>query len=246
MSSNGGLLLDNRAPERDVSDRRGVLQGSHFKTMTRLILVRHGQTASNGVDPDPRLSGWTDLPLSPVGRKQIRALQRRLLQGPLADALYSSPLERARDTAHAIVCASQTALRLLDDLREIGCGQVDGMPISQVKRFCPELWQENLRQDNAGFRWPGGESYREFRERCLKALRTIVSAHPAQRVILVTHAGFVSQVLGALHGLSPACWGYFRPENASLTELDWWEKGSRVVSFNDYAHLTPADSRTHS
>jgi broad specificity phosphatase PhoE len=257
LSGRGGIPLASAAPPSVLgcatacSGQRGSSTGSYarawelcqrgptLKMTTRLILVRHAQTASNGGDPDPRLSGWTDLPLSPAGREQVGKLQRHFHHQPPADALYSSPLERARDTAWAIVHASRTPVRLLDDLREIGCGDVDGMHVSEVKRLWPELWEENLRQENEHFRWPGGESYLEFRERSLNTVRSIVSAHPGERVIVVTHAGVISQVLGTLHKLSSACWARFRPENASLTELEWTrlEDVPRLISFNAHSHL---------
>jgi broad specificity phosphatase PhoE len=206
-------------------------------TETRLILVRHGHTASNGSDPDPRLSGWTDLPLSSLGWRQVEALRSSFLYGPRVDIIYSSPLRRACDTAQELVRASQRELRILQDLREINCGEVDGLPIREVRRLYARQWEENNQQNNSAFRWPGGESYQEMRERSLGAIQTIASAHPGQDVLVVTHAGLISQVLGSLQGTNPARWELFRPGNASLTELEWGAHGGRLVTFDDRRHL---------
>lgn len=182
------------------------------------------------------MSGWTDVPLSERGRREARALGRRFDQGFGFQAAYSSPLERARETAR-ISMGAHRALRVVDDVREIHCGEVDGMPVELVKARYAALWAENLRQDNDDFRWPGGESYRELRARVLTAVGAIAAAHPGQRVLVFTHAGVISQVLGFLHGTRPARWEAFRPSNGSLTEVDWENDHGALFGFDDHAHV---------
>lgn len=187
---------------------------------------------------NPRLSGWTDLPLNARGLAQRERLRRRFAAESGLAALYSSPLARARHTAEAIAEPTGLAPHFLPELREIHCGDVDGEPITAVQRRLPELWAQNLRQEDDDFRWPGGESYREFRARCLDAMNRIARAHPDGRVAVVTHAGVVTQVLATLHGLPPARWEPFRPENTSVTEIEWADGHGRLLSFNDHRHLT--------
>ena len=203
------------------------------------MLIRHAHTAANG-GPGARLilQGRTDLPLSPLGRRQVRLLQQRLRDGPGFCAIYSSPLRRARDTAAALAAAGLGPMRLCPELQEIDCGRLDGMALDDVQRSYPELWAANLRQTDENFGWPGGETYREFRDRCVRALDTLASRHEG-RIALVTHAGVIGQVLGALAGTSPASWGSFRPGNTALTELDWSEGAATLVRHDDQAHLTP-------
>jgi broad specificity phosphatase PhoE len=212
---------------------------------TRLIFVRHGHTAANGVEAEMRISGWTDFPLSPLGRRQAEALRLRLEADP-PDAIYTSTLQRARATAETVAgLASGIPLLPLDDLREIFCGEAEGRLLDEAKQRFAELWAANLRQDDEGLRLPGGESYREFRERCLAAVRRIVDAHPGQRVLIVTHAGVICQVVGALYGNSPALWADHRPGNCSLTTVDWYGPPSRVsgvvIGFDDRSHLAELD-----
>lgn len=201
----------------------------------RLILIRHGHTSSNS-SGGLRMSGWTDTSLSEQGRRQVACLARRMSSEP-ASVLYASPLLRALETAGPVAEAAGAALRLEPDLREIHCGAVDGWPVEEVQRLYPELWEANLRQEDEGFRWPGGESYRELRERSLGAFRRIAAAHPGERVLVVTHAGVISQIVGSLRGTGPARWECHRPENCSLTATDWEGESGRLVSFNDCAHL---------
>lgn len=109
-----------------------------------------------------------------------------------------------------------------------------------MKQRVPDLWAVNLRQEDERFRWPGGESYREFRSRCLRAVRAIARTHRGKRIALVTHAGVVSQLLGAMHGLSAARWERYRPANTALTVVEWGCGSGALVSFDDHTHLPPA------
>ena len=127
--------------------------------------------------------------------------------------------------------------RPLGLLREINCGRLEGMPLSEVQRSHPFHWRTNLRQVDDGFRWPGGESYREFRRRVVSAMNSIAAQHGGERVIVVTHAGVISQIVGALSGVRAACWEAFRPRNASLTIVEWLDGRGRVRSFDDHDHL---------
>ena len=107
------------------------------------------------------------------------------------------------------------------------------------KRY-PALWRPNLRQDDEGFRWPGGESYRELRARSWRALHAVAVAHPGGRVALVTHAGVLSQIFGRLAGLSPARWGAFRTGSSSVSEIEWLHGSVTLIRLDDRRHLRPA------
>ena len=199
---------------------------------TRLIMIRHGHVAANCGTIEAPMAGWTDLPLSPQGRLQVERLREHLMWGPRFDAIYSSPLSRASETAWVLAGAELGPLHFRADLKEINCGEVDGLPIAEVQSRFPELWRENLRQARDDFRWPGGESCREFRDRSVAAVQSIADSHPRGRVAIVTHAGVINQIVGFTQGLSPARWDVFRPGNASLSELVWRDCRGTVVSFD--------------
>lgn len=222
---------------------------SESRLPTRLIFVRHGHTdangAANGVETGMRVSGWTDFPLSPLGHRQAEVLRLRLETDP-PDVIYTSTLQRARATAEALAgLAPGLPVLPLDDLREIFCGEAEGRPVHEAKECFAEIWEANLRQEDESLCLPGGESYRAFRERCLAAVHRIAAAHPGQRVVIVTHAGVICQVLGALYGNSPALWADHRPGNCSLTTVDWYSPPSRVngvvIGFDDRSHLAALD-----
>lgn len=198
----------------------------------RLILVRHAaiECSFNGA---ALLCGSHNAPLSRRGREQVLALGAKLSAEPAASALYSSPLRRALETAQAAAPELVAAMRVVPELAEIDCGAVEGLPLQRIEREYAELWRMNLAQKNPGFRWPGGESYSEFRQRVLRGIRQIAARHSGERVLLFTHAGVVNQVLGAMAGQSAAHWENFRPGNASLTEVLWQGGTGEVLRFSD-------------
>lgn len=188
------------------------------------------------------MSGWADVPLSSKGHAQVARLAERLRAEPPFDFLYSSPSSRAIDTARGI--SGGGPIHTLQQLREIHCGDMDGVPVEEVQRLIPELWAANLRQDDDTFRWPGGESYREFRARCVSAVRALVERHRGARIAVVTHSGFISQVVGSLCGASPAEWGRYRPDNTAISELAWGVNSGRVITFDDRSHLLHSEPST--
>ena len=191
--------------------------------VTRLLLVRHGHI---DLGPPPgRLCGWLDVPLSHEGLAALDALRRRRARLPAPVALYSSPLLRARVVAETLGGLWHLTPHLDDDLREIHCGALEGAAIPQVELRHSDLWARNLAQSDETFAWPGGESYRDFRVRVLGGLARIADEHPGDRVAVVTHAGVVTQVLGAVRGRSPAVWEADRPAPLSATEVTWGNGG---------------------
>jgi broad specificity phosphatase PhoE len=122
-------------------------------------------------------------------------------------------------------------------LNEIHCGLLDGWLISRVEREFPELWKRNNAQNDEALRWPGGESYRGFRNRVRRIANAISRRHESQEVLVFTHAGVINQILGIIVGQSAAHWENWRPHNASITKVRWWGGGGAVESFDDRAHL---------
>lgn len=208
-----------------------------------LILIRHGHTSGNARGEQAPMSGWTDLPLSAAGRQQARRLVARVRPLLRGARVYSSSSRRAMETA-ALMTDGRVPITPLDALREINCGAVDGRSLAEVRLLHPALWIANQRQDDPDFRWPGGESYREFRARCLGAMQDLAGRHPGARLLVVTHAGFISQVVGAVRGVGPAQWEAFRPANCSLTTVIWRAHGGQVVAFDDTDHLHERDRAT--
>jgi broad specificity phosphatase PhoE len=194
---------------------------------TRFLLIRHAH-----VDTNARLCGTLDVPLSVEGRAQLNTLlQGRAISPP--DALYTSPLARAREVAARLADAWRIPAEAAAAVREISCGALEGVPIAEVQARYPQLWKRNEQQADDAFTWPGGESYRAFRARVLSGLERIANRHAGQRVAIVTHAGVITQVLGTIRRRSAAVWKADRPAPLTATEVTWLDgTPGDVLSYN--------------
>src|SRR5436190_9976960 len=141
--------------------------------MTTLLLVRHGETDWNAAG---RLQGHTDRPLSDYGREQARRLASELT-GEEFDAIYSSDLARARETAEIVGAELDLPVVLDPDLREKDWGNWEGL--TSTERLGIELV---------------GESTLQHTKRMLAALGRIAAKHPDDRVLVVTHGGSMRRV----------------------------------------------------
>ena len=150
--------------------------------MTTLLLVRHGETDWNA---DGRLQGHTDRPLSEFGRLQAQRLAEEL-EGEQLEAIYSSDLARARETAEIVSERLGLPVELNPDLREKDWGNWEGL--TAVERDRVEFV---------------GESTEAHQERMLRALRRISERHPGdRRVLVVTHGGSMRRVQVAAMGVA--------------------------------------------
>ena len=183
---------------------------------TRLLLIRHAH-----IDSRARLCGALDVPLSPRGEAQLGTLLASAPRHAPPVALYTSPLGRARRVAAALAGIWNLPPQPSAAVGEIDCGTLEGEPFETLEREHPDLWARNTAQQDDDFRWPGGESYRMFRQRLLAGLSAIAAAHPGARVAVVTHAGVISQVLGTIRGRRPAAWEHDRPDPLTATEVTW-------------------------
>lgn len=108
------------------------------------------------------------------------------------------------------------------------------MSFDHVQRHFPDIWARNETQEDEHFCWPGGETYLAFRARVMAGLASLVQAHAGARVALVTHAGVVSQVMGAMRGRSAALWSLDRPAPLTATEIAWdGTTPVAVLTFNE-------------
>jgi probable phosphoglycerate mutase len=194
-----------------------------------LTLVRHGETAAN---VDGVWHGSIDTPLTDRGRAQAARLAQHLeSRRPEVKAVYSSPLQRARDTAVPIGHAFGLALRIEADLREYGIGSWEG------RRFA-ELWEQrffdHIRRD-PDYAPHGGESPRQVTDRLAGALGRIATAHPGERVVVVVHGGALSMALAHLLDGDYTRWDRVM-DNCALSELVL-EPEPALLCFNRSEHL---------
>ena len=161
----------------------------------KILLLRHGQieAATN----KKRFIGQIDLPLSVTGKAQAAYWQSWL--APLSlRSVVASPLSRCIETAR-MVTGGKCEIETISELREIGLGQWEGVPISQVKKRWPDAYRQRG-LDMAGFRPPEGESFLDLKKRVVPAFETAVEK-AASPVLVVTHAGVIRMLLCHILGM---------------------------------------------
>ena len=157
-----------------------------------VYLVRHGQTAMNR---DGLLQGHTGYGLLPEGVEDARRAARRL-RGKGIGLIYSSDLQRARETAAVLRrdLGVEAPVRVSRALREMNYGRMNGVRDAVVRVRCP-LWKTD-----PAFVFPGGESYVAVQSRAQAWLARLERRRPASRVAVVTHGGWIRTLLAALAG----------------------------------------------
>ena len=213
------------------------MQVDFVSSTTTLLLVRHAETDDN---VSMRLSGWTDTDLTPRGESQVELLADHFNRHHgHVDALYSSPLIRARRTAEAIGALTGHAPILLDDLREMYFGELDGRPFEELREAHAHLLEADENADLEDFVWPSGESRSGFTSRVLRTTSLIARRHAGRSVGIVTHGGFIATLMTILHGESPAYWRRWVVPNASLSEVVWDAATEThiLVRHGDASHL---------
>jgi broad specificity phosphatase PhoE len=204
---------------------------------TTLLLVRHAETTDNA---SMRLSGWTDTDLSPRGENQVELLADHFNRHHgHVEALFSSPLLRARRTAQAIGSLTGHSPILLDDLREMFFGELDGRSFEELRDAYAHLLEADENGDLDDFVWPSGESRSGFTSRVLRVTDFIARRYQGQLVGVVTHGGVIATLMTILHGESAANWRKWVVPNASLTEVVWdpLSHTGALVRHGDATHL---------
>ena len=165
-----------------------ALRGAIARAMspTRFVLIRHAESVWNA---DDRWQGHADPPLSARGAAQAEALAKTLAREH-ADALLSSDLRRAWQTAEILGRALGLAPRPDPRLRELDVGRWAGLTRSEIAALDPDLLRRFEAEDPA-VRAGGGESRAEIRARVRAAFRSLAQEHPGARLIVVTHLGVV-------------------------------------------------------
>jgi broad specificity phosphatase PhoE len=208
----------------------------------RWLLIRHGESQGNR---EWRLQGQREYPVTERGRCQAQAMARRLAHWQIA-AVYSSPLQRARETAAVIADALRLAVQVLPGVEEYDFGEMSGLTWGEIQKRAPALAAAAASRSAEYPHYPGEEGREAFRRRVCGALWGLREAHHGDTVAVVTHAGVIAAFLMDVLGRP-----YRRPipfvaENGSITVVETlvqlWPGAPAAVlaSLNDVCHLSAA------
>jgi 2,3-bisphosphoglycerate-dependent phosphoglycerate mutase len=200
--------------------------------VTRVLAIRHGETAWN---VDGRIQGQLDVPLNEMGRWQVHRLALAVADEGI-DALYSSDLLRAMETAEAVARGCGRPIVKDTGLRERGFGTFEGMSYAEINQRWP-IDAERWRRRDPTFGAPGGETLDQFYARCVSTATRLAAAHPGQTIALVAHGGVMDCLYRAASRLAldaPRSW---QLGNAAINRLLYTPQGFTLVGWSDTFHL---------
>jgi probable phosphoglycerate mutase len=193
--------------------------------LTRIYLIRHGLTEWNKLH---RIQGsGADPPLFQEGYEQAEEIAKYL--GPV-DAIYSSPLLRARETAAPIARCNNKDIIIEPDLREISAGELEGVSNEELGMTLAQY----LTTPSGGNlpHPPGGESLVELQERAWQAFTKIAALHSGSKVAVVSHYFVILTIICRIIGLTLVNLDHLRLDTASISVVGYDGRGWWLGLFN--------------
>ena len=206
---------------------------------TRVLAIRHGQTAWNA---QSRIQGHTDIGLDTEGLRQARALGSALADAGI-DAIYASDLARALQTAQAVAERTGLAVSAEPGLRERGFGVFEGLTHADVTQRWPDAAQRWRRRD-PDYGPDGGETLAAFYARSVACAERLAARHAGQTVAIVTHGGVLDCLYRAATRASLQAPRTWQLGNAVINRLLHSPQGFALVGWNDAMHLEQDDLST--
>ena len=201
--------------------------------MSRLLLVRHGETELNSAE---RYWGHSDVKLSALGVRQAERLRNRLATQKI-DAIYSSDLQRAWATAKTIASRHQLDVTICAELREINFGRIEGLNFEEISQLFPEFAAKWRAQRSTNIEFPGGESLDQLNNRVGNFVGRLKKHKAEETILIVAHAGVLRSLICQLMGVELRYIYQIRLNLASLSILETYPAGAILTLLNDTSHL---------
>ena len=207
--------------------------------MTRIILVRHGQTEWNRVE---RFRGRADVPLNETGLAQAKATGQRVASdASLSEewqpvAIYSSPLSRAVKTAEAIAQHFNLLVQAHPGIADIDYGQWQGLTPDEVKARWPEIHHAWYNAPHTA-RIPGGETLQDLRARGMAAVNELAARHAGQTFVMVGHTVINRIILLGVLGLGNDHFWRLKQDTCAINVFEADGGEFTLASLNDTCHL---------
>ncbi|WP_062353382.1 bifunctional RNase H/acid phosphatase [Herbidospora yilanensis] len=233
FESRTGSVSTSTRTETVSPAKTGNLWTGATRVATTLVLLRHGQTP---LSVEKRFSGLGDPALTELGEAQAEKAAARLA-GAKLDAIVSSPLARARQTAEAVAEATGLPVHVDDDLREIDFGAWEGRTFAEIRDRWPH--EMNAWLADPAVAPPGGESFQSAGHRVRRARERILAGHPGETVLVVSHVTPIKLLVRYALNAPPEALYHMHLDLACLSAIDYYSDGPSVLRvFNDTAHLT--------
>jgi 2,3-bisphosphoglycerate-dependent phosphoglycerate mutase len=200
--------------------------------VTRVVAIHHGETAWN---VDTRIQGQLDVPLNEHGRWQARQLAQALADEGL-QAVYSSDLQRAHETALCLGEVTALPVRTDPGLRERAFGTFEGLTFHEIEARHPED-SRRWRERDLTFGPGGGETLPAFYTRCVGTAARLAAQHPGQTIALVAHGGVLDCLYRAARRIELQQSRTWPLNNASVNRLLYTGADFALVGWGDTRHL---------
>ncbi len=192
-----------------------------------LLIIRHALPVRRELT-----EGAADPELAPDGHAQAHRLAD-YLESEHLDAIYASPMRRARETAAPLAERLSMEVAISPGVAEWDQNSPEYIPVEELKAAGDPRWHAMLAGE-----WSSDESEEDFRERVLDAVETIVNDHRGQKVAIVCHGGIINGYLSHVLGLGEFARGFFYPNYTSINRVAAASSGERsIVTLNETSHL---------
>jgi probable phosphoglycerate mutase len=226
---------------RDITEevlraKPNVLVGwADLGTPVTTLMARHG-ASTYSLEKRFSGSGGVDVPLAPIGIKQAEALAQEVKTRGNVTHIVSSPILRARQTAHIVAEATGLSISENADFAECSFGEWDGLTFAEVRARWPRELEEWLA--NSDLAPPGGESLVQCRDRVNRGRASVIEQYPAQTILVVSHVLPIKLMTGIATGAPLESTFRMELPPCSLTSLVWFPDGnSSMFSFAEASHL---------
>ena len=200
--------------------------------MTRLLLVRHGDTDFN---QHRRFMGYSDIELSPLGIQQVEKLQL-YLAGEKIQAVFASDLQRTMKTAAVLTAGRNLIVTPCPELRETNYGECEGLSFGEIDEKYPEVAAKCV-NFSLDLDFPGGEDFRTFITRTRTFLKRLKNQPPENTVLIVSHNGPLKVLICHFLGLQMKYWHRLNLDIASLSIVRYNPPNAVLTRLNDTSYL---------
>lgn len=207
--------------------------------MTKIILVRHGQTLWN---KEEIFRGRIDIDLNETGLEQTKLLARALSKFQI-NAVYSSPLKRAVNTATPLANYQQLEVTIDEQFIDINYGHWEGKSCHEIKKTFTALYQKWLKDPHL-IRIPEAETLDEVRIRVVTGLNQILTKHKGETIAIVSHRVINKVLICALLGLDNSSFWRIRQDTACYTIFNYEDNNFTLILHNESCHLKPVQGKS--
>jgi broad specificity phosphatase PhoE len=200
--------------------------------MTKVYLVRHGQTEWN---KKLTFRGKIDIPLNETGHREAKAISEALKDKNI-EVIYTSPLRRSIETTEPIAKLFHLEIVPIQGLVDISYGEWEGLTFNEVKkRYSDQYKKWEKRPDLV--RFPNGETLNEVRDRSFRAFKNIVKENPGKSILIIPHRVINKVLICSILGLSNSHFWEIKQDTGCINLIEYSNERFTLSLMNDTCHL---------